>query len=141
MQEFEKHPQLASYITEMKETGQIPTDFDKFLSCLNDSLNPSSAKSKLSIDQRKLNFASTLSAHVNVYGREMILEFYEYWTENLVSGKKFRQENEKAWDLKRRLKTWAARNKLTRSSIIEKEKPVIGRQDINTVTNSLKNFG
>jgi len=139
MQEFEKHPQLASYITEMKETGQIPTDFNKFLSCLNDSLNPS-LKAKLSLEQRKRIFAETLSEHVDTYGREMIISFYEYWSETLVSGKRFRKEAEKAWDLTRRLKTWASRNKLTKSSI-EKEQPVIGRQVANTVTNSLKNFG
>lgn len=70
--------------------------------------------------QRKLNFAATLEPHVSVYGREMILEFYRYWTEPNKSGTQFRQELEKTWDVERRLGTWAKREKITPNGTTKK---------------------
>lgn len=59
-----------------------------------------------SIESRKLKFANTLKPFVDVYGREIIKEFYEYWTEPNKSNTKFKQELLKTWSLERRLKTW-----------------------------------
>ena len=58
------------------------------------------------IEERKLKFADTLKPFVSEYGREMIMDFYEYWTEPNKSNTKFKQELQKTWDIKRRLKTW-----------------------------------
>lgn len=62
---------------------------------------------KTKIEQRKLKFASTLESYIDIYGRDMLNDFYEYWTEPNKSNSKFRQEMEKTWALDRRLKTWA----------------------------------
>lgn len=59
------------------------------------------------IEERKLKFAHTLQPYVDVYGRELLKEFYEYWTEPNKSNTKFRAELEKTWSLERRLQTWA----------------------------------
>jgi len=59
------------------------------------------------IDERKLKFASTLQPFVSIYGREMVKDFYDYWTEPNKSNTKFRQELEKTWSLERRLETWS----------------------------------
>lgn len=59
------------------------------------------------IDDRKLKFASTLTPFVDKYGKEMIREFYEYWTEPNKSNTKFKQELEQTWSLDRRLETWS----------------------------------
>lgn len=59
------------------------------------------------IEERKLKFAHTLQPYVDVYGRELLKEFYEYWTEPNKSNTKFRSELEKTWSLERRLQTWA----------------------------------
>lgn len=61
---------------------------------------------KKNIDERKLKFAETLKPFVDVYGRDMIKDFYEYWTEPNQSNTKFKKEMEKTWSLDRRLKTW-----------------------------------
>jgi len=58
------------------------------------------------IDSRKLKFASTLQPFLPIYGKEVLNDFYSYWTEPNKSNTKFRQELEKAWDVERRLKTW-----------------------------------
>lgn len=55
---------------------------------------------------RKKIFASTLEPFVSVYGKDLINDFYKYWTEPNKSGTKFRQELEKTWSLERRLETW-----------------------------------
>lgn len=79
------------------------------------------------IDDRKLKFASTLKPFVDIYGKELIREFYNYWTESNKSNTKFKQELEKTWSLERRLETWAKndinfnKNKNGTTSITESE--------------------
>jgi hypothetical protein len=64
-------------------------------------------------EARKRCFKETLRPHLQDYGADMLKDFYEYWTEPNKSGTKFRQEMEKAWDLKRRLRTWASRERIS----------------------------
>jgi len=59
-----------------------------------------------SIVDRKLKFSQSLSPFLETYGKDVLNEFYRYWTEPNKSNTKFRQELEKTWDLKRRLDTW-----------------------------------
>lgn len=66
---------------------------------------------KFKIEERKLKFADTLKPFLNVYGRELLNEFYAYWTEPNKSNTKFKQELQKTWDLSRRLETWAKNDK------------------------------
>lgn len=60
-----------------------------------------------SIDSRKLKFANTLKPFIDNYGKELIREFYNYWTEPNKSNTKYKQELQKTWSLERRLETWA----------------------------------
>lgn len=62
------------------------------------------------IESRKLKFAETLKDFVPVYGRDMIKEFYEYWSEPNVSNTKFKKELQSTWSTERRLKTWSKNN-------------------------------
>jgi len=63
------------------------------------------------IEERKLKFASTLKPFLDLYGKDLINEFYKYWTEPNKSNTKFKQELEKTWSLERRLETWAKNDK------------------------------
>ena len=65
---------------------------------------------KIDIDIRKLKFADTLKPFVEVYGKEMIRKFYDYWVEPNKSNTKFKQELQKTWDVKRRLDSWNSNN-------------------------------
>lgn len=67
-------------------------------------------KEENSIESRKLKFAHTLTEFSSVYSREMLKDFYEYWTETNEGGKKFRREMQKTWSLKLRLKKWYDNN-------------------------------
>lgn len=71
---------------------------------VNDSVNDIKINN---IEERKLKFAHTLKPFVDFYGKELIREFYDYWTEPNKSNTKFKQELLKTWSLKRRLETWA----------------------------------
>lgn len=61
---------------------------------------------KNNIEERKLKFASTLKPFLDTYGKEMLNDFYLYWTQPTKSNTKFKQELEKTWGLKYRLSTW-----------------------------------
>lgn len=68
-------------------------------------------KDKIDIELRKTSFASTLEPFLKIYGRNMLNEFFKYWTEPNKSKSKFRAELEKTWDVERRLETWARNDK------------------------------
>ena len=74
---------------------------------VNDNVNDNVNVINNNIEERKLKFASTLKPFVDVYGSQLMNEFYAYWTEPNKSNTKFKQELEKTWSLKRRLETWA----------------------------------
>ena len=79
------------------------------------------------IDSRKLKFANTLKPFIDIYGRDLIKDFYGYWTEPNKSNTKFKQELQKTWDTKRRLENWAKndinfnKNKNGKSNITDSE--------------------
>lgn len=63
------------------------------------------------INSRKLKFANTLTEFNSIYSRELLKDFYEYWTESNDKGIKFRREMQKTWNLKLRLNKWESNNK------------------------------
>ena len=68
------------------------------------------------IEKRNKSFYKSLVPYVDVYGKELIRAFYDYWTEPNKSKTKMRFELEKTWDVKRRLNTWASREKINSKS-------------------------
>lgn len=58
------------------------------------------------IADRKQKFASELSYFVDTYGKIMVREFYDYWTEHGERDKKMRFEKEKSFNLELRLERW-----------------------------------
>lgn len=63
------------------------------------------------IEERKSAFKELLKEFMPGYEIEMLKEFFEYWTEPNKSGRKMRFEDQKFFDLKRRLATWHRNNK------------------------------
>ena len=63
------------------------------------------------LEKRNKSFYESLVPFVEVYGKELIRAFFDYWTEPNKSKTKMRFELEKTWDVKRRLNTWASRDK------------------------------
>lgn len=82
------------------------------------------------INGRKLKFAHTLKPFVDLYGKEMIRRFYEYWTEHGEKDLKFRMEKEKSFGIERRLKTWATNNY---------DKKPQTNEELNNLTTEIRN--
>ena len=59
---------------------------------------------------RKQEFADSLKPFLDTYGKEMLNEFYLYWTEHGIKDKKLRFEKERTFGLDRRLLTWSKNN-------------------------------
>lgn len=62
------------------------------------------------IEQRKLKFAESLKPFLETYGKEMLNDFYLYWTEHDDNDKKFRREKEKSFSIGQRLERWNKNN-------------------------------
>jgi hypothetical protein len=77
---------------------------------LKEKLSIESKKKSTSIDDRKAKFYNDLIPYVETYGKDMIREFYDYWSEANRSATKMRWEQEQTWELNLRLKYWAKRD-------------------------------
>ncbi len=76
-----------------------------------DSVNDINKKvNSVSLADRKLKFSSTLEPFLEKYGRSMLSAFNNYWTEPNKSKTKMRFEDEKFWDITKRLATWNKRD-------------------------------
>jgi hypothetical protein len=62
------------------------------------------------INIRKANFAESLKPYFETYGKDMLNDFYLYWTEHGIKDKKLRFEKERTFGLERRLLTWSKNN-------------------------------
>jgi hypothetical protein len=58
------------------------------------------------IEERKVNFANSLKPYLDLYGKNMLNDFYAYWTEHGDKDKKFRSEKQTSFSIERRLETW-----------------------------------
>lgn len=90
------------------------------------------------INERKLKFASTLEPYLSTYGKELLNDFYKYWTEPNKSNTKFKQEMEKTWSLERRLETWSNNDFKRKKVALKKEESSKIEEQSNTYNNILK---
>jgi hypothetical protein len=65
------------------------------------------AVSTATFEQREKDFMKKLAPFVETYGKEMLREFYNYWTERNDNGKKMRFEMQKVFQHERRLIAWS----------------------------------
>ncbi|MBQ7539745.1 MAG: hypothetical protein IJT13_01320, partial [Bacteroidaceae bacterium] len=59
------------------------------------------------VETRKKSFYNSLIPYVQMYGKEMVRDFYDYWSELNKSKTKMRFENQPTWEIGKRLTTWA----------------------------------
>jgi hypothetical protein len=96
--------------TESKTEANTKQDISKSEANKNDNVNDNVNKNN-NIGERKLKFTSTLKPFESKYGKDLLNDFFKYWTEPNKSQTKFRAEMEKTWDVELRLSTWASRDK------------------------------
>ena len=80
-------------------------------------------KEEYNIDSRKKEFAALLQPYIETYGREMLNEFYFYWTEPNQRKTKMKYEMEKTWSIERRLNTWSKQSVKFGTAVSKAEKP------------------
>ncbi len=59
-----------------------------------------------SLSERKIEFYNSLKQYVPKYGKEMVREFYDYWTEHGERDRKMKFEKEKTFGVSKRLVRW-----------------------------------
>ena len=84
--------------------------FPPLLKKPNTKINNKKAGKEILIEERMGMLKKCLEPFLEKYGREMLNNFYLYWTEPNETGKKMRFESEKFFDLNRRLATWHSRS-------------------------------
>lgn len=100
---------------------------DKATDSIDKQYNNITNKQINNIEERKLKFADTIKPFIDLYGKDMLNEFYKYWTEPNKSNTKFKQELQQTWSLQRRLETWSKndinfnKNKNGKSNITDTE--------------------
>ncbi len=71
---------------------------------VNVTVNVKDIKEVLSV--RKVNFSESLKPFLEKYSKDMLNNFYLYWTEHGEKDKKMRYEKERTFGLSQRLATW-----------------------------------
>ncbi len=96
-------------LEKMAEDGFLPSGIrsDAAPSILS-SVKPA-VSSAPTTQERMKEFYDSLIPYVEKYGKKVVREFYDYWSETNPSGKKMRFEMQKTWDIERRLSRWAGK--------------------------------
>jgi len=97
---------------ESNTRGTIITvlNFDKYQVDDTEQKVAAPVKTTKSIDDRIYDFKSSLVPHLDKYGKTLLKNFSDYWTEKSPRGSKMRFEKEKVFDVSRRLATWSRNN-------------------------------
>lgn len=88
-----------------------------------DSIDKQRTKNKEqlnNITKRSLNFKNEISQYQKDYDSNLLNNFFEYWSEPNKSKTKMKFEQQKTWDLNRRIKRWSASNFNSNSSQTKK---------------------
>jgi len=125
-----------------KQTETNEADNDKCNNVLDVTVNDIllEKEAKVNIHERKKLFYDSLIPFAKVYEKEMLRDFFEYWTEHGEKDLKFRKEKEKTFGLERRLKTWNNNNFNKKQNGTTKEKPLIGRATESVVIANLSGW-
>lgn len=122
---FDNYKKTMNIVIEAKEFGKqgalkriekqqvnIDTLEDPLQHPLEETLvvNNKVLNNKVNIEERKTKFYSSLSLFVDEYPKQMLRDFFNYWSEHGENDKKLRFEKEKTFGIKQRLSTWHSRN-------------------------------
>ena len=62
------------------------------------------------VDERKRKFWAELEQYIGKYDRQMVLQFYYYWAEEMKGVDQMRWEIQKSWNTSYRLAAWSKRS-------------------------------
>lgn len=109
--------QLVTQQTEKRHTGD--TNTNKGNNNINKENTPKGVSkkdaAKAATLSRKKEFYESLVPFLDLYGKEMLRSFFDYWSEMNKSQTKMKFEQQTTWEVSLRLKTWANREKINTS--------------------------
>ena len=129
LKEAQQNSTNSTSVDFVQHTSTNSTDSVNVSVSVSDNVN----KEINNIDSRKLKFAHTLKPFLNLYDKEVIRNFYEYWTEPNKSNTKYRQELQKTWSTERRLKTWTENN-------FNNNNKNINNEQLTGITTAIRDF-
>ena len=95
-----KLQQTSTNVNKLQQTSTNPTVNDN----VNVNVNVNDIKEVLSV--RKVNFSESLKPFLEKYSKDMLNNFYLYWTEHGEKDRKMKFEKQKSFGLSQRLATW-----------------------------------
>ncbi len=104
-----KHMQTNTYTAETELVSKLTEGGIKMTPPTGIKMTPNNTTTN-TIEDRMANFSLELKPYLSKYGKEMLNQFYSYWTEPSKNKKKLRFEGERYFDISRRLATWSSRN-------------------------------
>lgn len=90
----------------IRKPNKSSTKPDK--SAQSSDINPQSKEEE--IKEKKSMFHQTLKPFLEKYGKDMLNDFFLYWTEPNQTNTKLKYEMEKTWSIEARLNTWSKRD-------------------------------
>jgi hypothetical protein len=119
---FEVPSEEESYLGKSKE-GEHPKQYNKEYT-KKEYIKEKNIKKEKTIEERMEVLKKGLEPFLEKYGREMLNNFYLYWTEPNETGKKMRFESQKFFDISRRLVTWHSLN-VTKGKFAAAPRPAV----------------
>lgn len=96
---------------------------------------------KKSILDRKSDFKDLMIPYVNLYQKDTLNKFWEYWTEHGVNDRKMRFEKQKSFDVGRRLRVWFEKEKeYNQKNLSESPKKSVEEIALNVIRNKYGNI-
>jgi hypothetical protein len=100
-----------SYQDSQQATNKLPNNqLTSNQQATNSKQEEEEYKKKKNIEERKADFSKSLTTHLELYGKDLLNEFYLYWTEHGEKDRKMKFEKQKSFGVSQRLRTWNKNN-------------------------------
>lgn len=101
-------------LSESGKTKESKVSFSSVAGATSDApkdLKKEIERKKKLMEGRRVEFYNSLVPYVQMYGKAMVRNFFDYWSEPNKSGTQMRYELERTWSLAMRLATWNRKEK------------------------------
>ncbi|QDP57243.1 MAG: hypothetical protein Unbinned221contig1000_31 [Prokaryotic dsDNA virus sp.] len=113
--------QVRTCLNKLVKTGEISIDASRYRHSVitinnydtyqmtEETTKKESKPVKKSIEQREYEFMDDMTEFVGTYSKQMLRQFFDYWTERGKNDRLMRFEKQKSFDIKKRLVTWSSK--------------------------------